>query len=169
MPGRGNLIGMTAHPRDVSIVSYDARHRADFERLNREWIERYFVMEPADHAYLGDPETHILAPGGDIFFALAGGEALGTCAVVPHGPGVYELSKMAVAPYAQGRGIGDLLVRRAIAFARSAGARTLMLVSSRRLEPALRLYRRHGFREVPLAPDEDYVRADIRMELALDP
>jgi GNAT superfamily N-acetyltransferase len=168
MRGRGNLIDMSADPSGVTIVSYDARHRADFARLNREWIERYFVMEPADHAYLGEPEKHILEPGGEIYFALAGDEALGTCAVVPHGPGVYELSKMAVAPHAQGRGVGDLLVRRAIAFAREAGARTLMLVSSRRLEPALRLYRRHGFREVPLAPDEDYARADIRMELQLD-
>ena len=42
-----------------------------------------------------------------------------------------------------------------------------MLVSNTRLGPALNLYRKHGFREVPLGPGNGYSRADIQLELTL--
>jgi ribosomal protein S18 acetylase RimI-like enzyme len=55
----------------------------------------------------------------------------------------------------------------AVAFSRSAGARKVVIVSNTRLGPAIRLYEKHGFRRVPLAADERYERADIRLELVL--
>jgi hypothetical protein len=36
------------------------------------------------------------------------------------------------------------------------------------LEPAIRLYRKHGFVPVPLAADPRYRRANIRLELDLE-
>jgi len=42
-----------------------------------------------------------------------------------------------------------------------------VLVSNTRLTPAIRLYEKHGFQSVPLAPDEPYSRADIRMQRPL--
>ena len=47
----------------IRIVDYDPRWRADFARLNIEWLECWFVVEPVDREVLGDPETHILAAG----------------------------------------------------------------------------------------------------------
>jgi ribosomal protein S18 acetylase RimI-like enzyme len=44
-----------------------------------------------------------------------------------------------------------------------------MLVSNTRLAPALRLYRKCGFVEVPMEPGIEYARADIQMELDLRP
>ncbi len=93
----------------------------------------------------------------------------GTCAVIRHDRETFELAKMAVAPAARGRGYGDRLVEAAAAFARGAGATRLMLVSNTRLGPALNLYRKHGFRDVPLDPGTGYSRADIQLELALSP
>jgi putative acetyltransferase len=148
------------------IVTYREEYRPHFERLNREWIERYFGLEPPDLEVFADPERHIIAPGGQIFFLLDEGTVQGTCALVAHGDG-FELAKMAVEPTARGRGYGDLLMRAAIAFARQAGARRLTLVSNTRLEPAIRLYRKHGFVEVPIAPGHGYERADIEMHLIL--
>ena len=91
----------------------------------------------------------------------------GTCAVIRHEADTFELAKMAVEPSAQGRGYGDRLVEAAVGFARGAGARRLMLVSNTRLGPALTLYRKHGFRDVPLDPASGYSRADIQLELTL--
>jgi ribosomal protein S18 acetylase RimI-like enzyme len=54
----------------------------------------------------------------------------------------------------------------AIAFAHQAGVRRLLLVSNRRLLPAIRLYRKHGFVEVPVE-QHGYDRVDIQMELTL--
>jgi hypothetical protein len=44
-----------------------------------------------------------------------------------------------------------------------------MLLSNTRLGPALTLYRKHGFRDVPLDPRNGYSRADIQLELPLVP
>jgi GNAT superfamily N-acetyltransferase len=151
----------------VEVVGWNPAFREAFAALNREWIERYFVMEPADHAVLGEPERHIIAPGGAIFFVLEDGVPRGTCALIPHGPGILELAKMAVAPAAQGRGHAKRLMETAIAHARASGARRAELVSSRRLTPALALYRQFGFTEVPLGSVEEFARADIKMVLDL--
>ena len=150
------------------VVTWRPELRADFERLNREWIERYFEVEPGDLEVFGDPAAAIVAPGGQIFFVLEAGEVLGTCAVIRRDAETCELAKMAVAPAARGRGHGDRLVRAAIGFARAVGARRLLLVSNTRLGPALTLYRKHGFRDVPLDPSTGYSRADIQLELPLD-
>jgi GNAT superfamily N-acetyltransferase len=149
------------------VVTYRDELRPDFERLNRDWIERYFVLEPPDMAVFQDPRRLIVDPGGQIFFVMDEGGVQGTCALVPHGPGTFELAKMAVRQESRGRGYGDLLMEAAIGFARRAGARRLTLVSNTLLAPALRLYRKHGFVEVPLEGRHGYERVDIQLELTL--
>jgi putative acetyltransferase len=150
----------------AQVVTYREEFRPHFERLNRDWIERYFEVEPADLEVFQDPGRRIVEPGGEIFFVVDGAEVHGTCAVVRHGPEDFELAKMAVSEDSRGRGYGDLLMEAAIGFARRAGARRLMLVSNTRLGPALRLYRKYGFVEVPIE-NRDYARVDIQLELAL--
>ena len=39
---------------DVRIIPFDSSLTPHFARLNREWIERYFVLEPADLAVLDE-------------------------------------------------------------------------------------------------------------------
>jgi GNAT superfamily N-acetyltransferase len=162
-------MGAQARWDSVRLVTWDPRLRSDFERLNREWIERYFAVEEEDRRVFTDPEGEIVAPGGQVFFLIDGEGVRATCAVIRHDGETFELAKMAVVAAARGRGYGDRLMDAAIAFARSAGARRMMLLSNTRLAPALALYRKHGFREVPLDPANGYSRADIQLELALDP
>jgi ribosomal protein S18 acetylase RimI-like enzyme len=57
----------------------------------------------------------------------------------------------------------------AVEFSRQAGAQRVVIVSNTKLAPAIRLYEKHGFVRVPLAPDEEYARADIRLERELTP
>jgi GNAT superfamily N-acetyltransferase len=153
----------------VRLATWRPDLRADFERLNREWIERWFAVEEEDRRVFDDPAGRIVEPGGQIFFVVDERGVRGTCAVIRHDADTFELAKMAVEPSAQGRGYGDRLVEAAVRFAREAGARRLMLVSNTRLGPALTLYRKHGFRDVPLDPASGYSRADIQLELPLMP
>jgi ribosomal protein S18 acetylase RimI-like enzyme len=150
-----------------TLMTYREEFRAAFEQLNRDWIERYFVLEQADRELFRDPEARIRAQGGEIFFVVDGTRVVGTCAVLRHSAAEYEIAKMAVASIARGRGLGDRLMEAAIRFARDRGARKVAIVSNTILEPALHLYRKHGFVEVPLAADSRYRRANIRMELEL--
>jgi putative acetyltransferase len=151
----------------AELVGWRPQLRGDFERLNREWIERYFVVEEEDRKIFEDPGGRIVAPGGEVFFLMDADGVRGTCAVIRHDTETFELAKMAVAAEARGLGYGDRLVEAVVAFARESGARRLMLVSNTRLGPALGLYRKHGFREVPLDPGNGYSRADIQMEMLL--
>lgn len=153
------------HP-PVSILDYTPAHALAFKELNQAWIERYFEMEELDHKSLGDPDGYIIARGGHIFMAEYQGELVGACALIKVDGTTYELAKMAVTDKAQGLKIGRRLGEAAIQKAKELGATTLMLLSNRKLDTALHLYRRLGFVEVP-DTFNDYKRADIKMEMAL--
>lgn len=153
---------MTAEFR---IVDFDAVWRDDFARLNIDWLERFFVVEAIDREVLHDPETHILAPGGRILFALdAKDRAIGTVALKREGEGMYELTKMAVEPGHQGAGIGRALMLAALKAYRELGGQELFLESSSKLAPALKLYESVGFAHKPAPrPGSHYQRADVYM------
>jgi GNAT superfamily N-acetyltransferase len=117
-----------------------------------------------DLAQLEQPEENIVRPGGEVFFILDGEKAIATCAMVPHGPGCYELAKMAVDPSVRGRGYGDQLMQIALDWACEKKAERVILLSNTSLEPAITLYKKHGFETTRLGPHPDYQRCDIEME-----
>ncbi len=151
---------------NVEIVTFDPRHAAAFAALNYEWIERFFEVEDEDRKALDHPEAYAIEPGGEIFFVLEDGEAVGTVAMVPHGEG-FELAKMAVRPDRQGRGYSKLLMDACLAFARERGATEVMLVTNDVLAPALGLYKQAGFRPVERYTDDRYARGNLQMLLTL--
>ena len=151
----------------VQIVPYRGELATAFQRLNLDWIERLFAIEEADRKVLGDPERAIIAKGGQIFFAMNAGSAIGTVAIILTSPKRYELAKMAVATSHQRRGIGELLGAAAIAFAREARAESVFLRTNSRLDNAIRLYERLGFRHAPDPEPPEYARADVYMELMI--
>jgi ribosomal protein S18 acetylase RimI-like enzyme len=153
----------------VRIDTFRPEHAGAFEALNRGWLTAYGLLEAADEPHLTDPVGQIIAPGGQIFVALEGQDVVGSCATMPHGPATFEIVKLAVAATARGRGVGRRLVDACLAFARQRGARHVVLLSSSRLEAALRLYRQVGFRHAPLPATSPYATADVYMELDLTP
>jgi GNAT superfamily N-acetyltransferase len=157
--------GPEALPAGVAIVDYKPEYQPAFRALNEEWISRYFRMETADYEALEHPDKKILEPGGYICVALLDGLPVGVCALLRHQDG-WELGKMAVAPAAQGKKIGLLLGLHIINKARSLGAKKLFLESNTTLTPAINLYYKLGFKQVPKGPSP-YERSNIRMELAL--
>jgi putative acetyltransferase len=140
-----------------------------FRTLNEEWITCHFTLEEKDRETLGDPENKILRKGGRIFMVYSHGEAVGCVALIAMGDGVYELSKMAVAPELRGRGVGRRLLEYAIAQAKEMGAASLFLGSNTKLQNAVHLYESVGFQHV--APEKlplaGYARANVFMEMLL--
>jgi len=154
-----------SEPLPICIVDYAPRWRDDFARLNIEWLERWFTVEPIDREVLGDPETHILDGGGHVLFAVdAEDRAVGTVALKRESEGVYELTKMVVTPELRGAGVGRLLMQGAIDAFQARGGTELFLESSSKLGPALKLYESVGFRHYPAPrPGSHYARADVYM------
>jgi len=148
-----------------SIFEYNSVHQPWFEKFNRDWIEKYFWMEPIDFEVLRNPEEHIMKKGGTILMASIENEIAGTVALKFVMPGVYEFTKMAVDEKFRGRKIGKALAEAAIGKARELGAEKIILYSNTILGPAIELYRKLGFKEIPV--DGPYKRSNIKMELIL--
>lgn len=134
----------------VYILEYSTKHQPDFERLNRNWIEKYFWMEPVDHEVLSKPDEHIVNKGGSIFMAQFENEIAGTVALKFVEDGVYEFTKMAVVEKFQGMKIGKQLAEAAIEKAKEKSAHKIILYSNTKLFTAISLYRKLGFLEIPV-------------------
>jgi putative acetyltransferase len=158
-----------AEPGTIEIRHFQHGDAEAFRTLNEQWIVRYFQIEPKDRQLLGDPETYILKPGGAILMAFTDGITAGCCALQSMCDQTYEVSKMAVSPAYQGRGIGKQLLLATIQEGRRLGARRLYIETNAILTTAVNLYASCGFRPVPadrLKPSP-FARANVHLELWL--
>lgn len=147
----------------VEIIPYSADLKEHIKTLNIEWLQKYFRVEEKDELVLSNPQEEIIDKGGMIFYAKYNDAILGTVSLMKIDENTFELSKMAVSDKAQGLGIGNKLLVHSVAVAEENNIKKLLLYSNRILLPALHLYEKFGFVEVPLE-DVSYERADIKME-----
>ncbi len=151
----------------MTIIPFEPKYAAAFKELNIEWLEHFFWVEPHDEEVLSYPEKFIIAPGGKIFLVKDAGEVVATVALMKMEEGVYELTKMAVASKMRGKKIGQKLMAHTLEFARNQSWDKLIIYSNTKLENAIFIYRKFGFKEIPLESNLPYDRADIKMELPL--
>ena len=151
---------------EITIVDFEDAFTNAFKQLNVAWLKKYFVVEPIDEEMLGNPRKFIIDRGGHIFFAKIGDHVAGTFAMIKSAEDEYELSKMAVSEEHQGKRIGNKMLEYCLDKARELGAKKVILFSNTMLEPAIHLYRKFGFIEVPLGNSE-YKRSNIKMEVAI--
>ena len=152
----------------VTIREFEPGDETAFRQLNEEWITHYFEIEAKDAEVINDPQSNILALGGRVFFAVLEGRCVGCCALIPTGPGEFEVAKMAVTETSRGMGIGRRILNAVVDAARSANVRKLSLETNHALSNAMHLYESIGFRHVTPGHTSGYVRADVFMEMALD-
>ncbi|MGB7841673.1 MAG: GNAT family N-acetyltransferase [Salinimicrobium sp.] len=151
----------------MKVVPFEPKYAAAFKELNMEWLEHFFWVEPHDEEVLRNPEKYIIAPGGKIFFIKDGEKIVATVALMKLEDGIFELTKMAVTPKVRGKKLGQKLMAHTLEFAHKQDWEKLIIYSNRSLENAIYIYRKFGFKEIPLEKDLPYDRADIKMELPL--
>lgn len=150
----------------IQIIPYSSELQPYFESISKEWVNSYFTLEAFDLDQLLYPEEKIISKGGAILFAKEGENIVGTIGLVKVDEEVYELVKMGVVPAAQGKNIGRQLILAIMEKARELNGKKLILFSSKKLEAALHLYQKVGFREVSTNGGK-YDRCDVEMELYL--
>lgn len=156
-----------------AVRPYRPADRVAFIALNLEWIERWFSVEASDRAQLEGVEETILGRGGRVLVAERQDRVVGVGAIVPPRPAPaggrqwFEVIKMATAPQWRGRGIGQALLEGLINEARLLGANGMWLETNTRLQAAIRLYTRAGFRALEPADwwPSPYARCDLQMVL----
>ncbi len=129
------------HPE---IILYRNDLKADFKRLNYEWLNKYYFVTEEDDKILADPEKIILE-GGCIIFAKLEDEIVGTCALIRESADEYEIAKMAVTEKAQGRKVGRYLLKSIIEEAIKRKANIISLETASQLKAAIALYEKSGF------------------------
>lgn len=147
----------------MQIVEYQSKYRDDFIRLNKAWIEKYFTMEQDDYDILYHFE-YLLKKGAMIFFAVEDETVLSTAMAAPISEGEWEICKLATDERQQRHGAGSAVFRACMDYALERGAKRLVIISNRLLKPALHIYEKFGFREIPVDCTHNYQRADIQFE-----
>lgn len=150
----------------IEIIPFEEKYAQYFYDLNADWLKKYFYIEPYDEKVLSNPKQYVIDPGGFIFFAKYNTEIVGVVSLINQKT-FFELSKMAVSPKYQGFKIGQQLMDFTINFAKEKGWDSITLYSHRSLKAAIQLYKKVGFKEIPVEKDSHYERADIKMLLAL--
>ena len=148
---------------EISMIGFKKELSDRFRDLNIAWLEKYFYVEPIDHEMLSNPAEYIINKGGFIFFAKYGGDIVGTFALMPIENGVFELGKMAVDENYQGKKVGNIMLEFCLQKAKELNAHKVILYSNTKLEPAIHLYRKFGFKEIP-SGNTIYKRSNIKME-----
>jgi len=146
----------------AEIIEYRKDLAPYFKQININWLEKYFIAEPYDVEVLYNPEKYILDKGGNIYFVAEEGIPKGAVALMNNEYGELELTKMGVDESAQGKGYGNLLIQHCIHKAKEMGVKDLILYSNTKLSPAIHLYKKFGFMEIPVEKSE-YARCDIKM------
>jgi len=146
------------------IIPYDPLYKQAFHDITMAWLAKDFTVEPQHTAMLTDPEAELLKAGGDVFFALEDGRAVGTVGLKSHGDGVFELTKLGVDPSAQSNGYGRKLCEAVIESFKKKNGTRLFLETHTMLASALVLYEKLGF-EVRKNPNgKTYQCTDCYME-----
>ena len=133
-------------------------------------VGREFGFEPepegCDADLFGDAEAYF-AEGGMLRVLVDEADVVrGLLGVVRLDRDTIELRKIYLASDARGGGRGRALLDEAIAFAREIGCRRIVLETSSRLERAIEIYERAGFRPEP--GDTRSCSCDVRLVLELE-
>ena len=149
----------------IEVISYNKKFSEDFYNLNKLWIEESWSLEDSDKEDLLKPEK-IIDKGGQIFFAVSNGKAVGTVAMISSSKNKFELAKMTVKSQFRGKGIANSLMDKCIQFAKEKKAKEIFLISNDSLNIARNLYDKYGFIEVEL-DSKKYRRGNVKMTLQI--
>ena len=151
----------------MEIVQYDNRYAQDFVALNTAWIVGLFgQLEKEDIETFQNIEREIVN-GGMIYFATENDEVMATCMTRHIGNEIWEICKLAANEKYKGKGAGNAVFEQCMKYAIDHGAKKLFMLSNSRLQAALHIYHKYGFKEIKLK-DYEYERGDIAFELIVN-
>ena len=161
---------MRARSAKISALRMRTRPRQSDLRALRRLVESTGVFYPEEieiaMELLEDRLRRGAKSGYEFIFAESAGELVGYCAwgAVPLTKGSYDLYGIAVAPEAQGLGLGRQLMHLAeLAVAKLGGGRLYIETSSRRAYiRTRRFYRAAGYKQAARLPDF-YARGDHKV------
>lgn len=150
----------------MQIVPYKSEHKKFFTEINARWIEKYFEIEPYDFEQFDRSKEIFIDEDGYIFIGIIEEKPMASFALLKLEDGIFELSKMAVSIEYLGQGYGNQLMKFCIDFAQKNRFLEIILYTHTKLESAVHLYRKFGFKELKLEPNAPYKRANLKLGIS---
>ena len=151
----------------MRVIPFEPQYKPDFIEMNEAWISEMFRLEPEDQRLLNEVESEI-ARGAQIFFAIdeETSRAASCCMVAPFNDHEWEIEKFATRKEFARRGAGTAVLLACIEYAKRKGCKKLLIVSNTKCEQALRLYRKTGFKEIPVDKERfPFERGNISFQM----
>ena len=129
-----------------------------------------FEIEDEDIAVLYGIDE-LVDKGAQVFFCVEGENdeiVLACCMIVPLGNDEWELEKFCAKGMHTGKGAGTACLKACIDYVKQQNGKRIIILSNRKNESALRLYRKYGFEEIPTdSVQNDFSRVDMSFEMNL--
>ena len=151
--------------KELQIFNYQDKYQKQFKDANLQWLKKFNLHEAADDELLDNPGLFI-KNGATIFLASLNNIIVGTICLNPININSYEILKFAVIDGYKGLGIGNKLMQICIDVCIEKNIKTITLESSSKLQNALKLYEKFGFKHID-TKFTHFETADIKMELKL--
>lgn len=153
----------------MEIIEYNSKYRDDFVRLNTEWLTKLYYIEDFDR-YSMEHVEELIEKGAMVYFCLENEKVLATCMIEPLGDDVWEICKLAAQGQYTGTGAGSAVLKACMDYAISHRAKKICLITVSGLKPAIHLYKKFGFKQIPYRKDIwKSEKADIEMEYIVKP
>lgn len=141
-------IAKAESPQDVAATK-------EIFRAFSEWLPINLGFQNFEAEMARFPEGYV-----HLLLAKLDGKPIGGVALKEHSRDVCEMKRLYILPEAQGTGAGRKLCEQLLTDAKALGYKTMLLDSLRRLEPAVALYKKLGFKEIEpynFNPEDDVV------------
>lgn len=152
----------------MKVVPYSPEYKQAFIDMNTAWISDMFAIEEQDIREMENIERY-LDKGSQIFFALdEEGQVMACCMIARREDGEWEIMKFAAKGMYTGTGARSACLKACIEYAKEKNVPRIIIVSNRRCVQAVHLYRKFGFREIPVDKEKfPFERGDIAFEMDL--
>ena len=135
---------------DYIVVSNEEVYRvaATLFKVYAEWLGIDLGFQNFEDELLSLQKMY-RPPHGTIILCKDDHEFVACVAVRPIHDKIAELKRMYVKPNFQRKGLGEELLRLSLAFAKNAGYKKARLDTLNTMLPAMSLYKKNGFKEIP--------------------
>jgi len=154
---------------EMEFKEFDKRYIRDFRELNEHWLNSCLEITPYDRKVLIDPEKEIVQKNGYIYIAVSGKEVIGTYALKQLDKETCEILKFTVKEKYRRNKIGKRMVEHAIEKAKNKNYKSIWLITTLKLENAIRFYKNNGFEISSSHPNlvDETGRCSITMKLRI--
>ncbi len=136
------------------IREYEEKDKDVVKKIISDTVFEIFNQEIQNTDDFKDFKKHYAERDGVLYVAEKNGKVIGTVAIRRESENSARLRRMYLLKECRGKGIGGMLLKKAIEFCKSKNYKKIILSTYPQMKEAIEFYRRNGFTEYARGEDE---------------